>query len=213
MKIAIITANMGAIDLPKIQPEQSVKVDQFYYTEENSPYPFRDVNSRLAGKYFKMCSHKLLPECDVYIWMDANIQIKSTHFVSFLINSLGESDIAISKHPVRKSVYEECEFICDQIDRGNKYLSTRYTKEAMRKELEFIGEGVENLYWCGLFIRRNKPEINQLFEEWFQGNVLYQAFDQSLFSKYAAHMNLNTFDMGNFYDNDYYSIIKHSKIK
>jgi hypothetical protein len=212
MKIALVTANIGGMDCEKIHPEQTIEVDRYYYTDKNTPYTFQDVNQRLAGKYFKMCTHKLLPEYDVFIWMDANIQIKSSQFIEFLINALGENDIAISKHPVRGSVKEECDFICTEIDKGNRYLSTRYNKEAMRKELEFIGE-VENLYWCGLFIRRNTPELNEIFETWFEGNILYQAFDQNLFSKYAPMMKLKTFDMGSFYDNQYYSIVKHSKLK
>lgn len=211
MKIALVTANIGNIDGYKQQPVQTVPADHHYFTDQNNPYTFQDCNNRLAGKFFKMCTHKLLPSYDAFIWADANIQIKSSHFVEYLMNALGENDIAISKHPVRKSPKEECEYICSEIDKGNAYLSARYSKRAMRKELEFIGKA-DSLYWCGLFIRRNKPEINELFEKWFEGNVLFQAFDQNLFSKYAPQMKLTTFDMGNFYDNEYYSLIKHSKI-
>lgn len=212
MKAALITANMGGIDQHKTHPVQTILADLHYFTEENSPYTFQDCNNRLAGKYFKMCTHKILSDHDIFIWADANIQIKSSRFIEFLINSLGDADIAISKHPFRKSPKEECDFVCNEIDKGNAYLSARYSKRAMQKELEFIGD-VEGLYWCGLFIRRNKPEINELFEKWFEGNVLFQAFDQNLFSKYAPEMKLNVFDMGNFYSNDYYSLVKHSKVK
>lgn len=211
MKIAVLSANFGNIDEPKKQPEQTLNIDHYYFTERNSPYTFQDLSNRLKGKFFKMMSHRLLPSYDIYIWIDANIQIKSSEFVSFLVKSLGDNDIAISRHPARRSPQEETEYICTEIDKGSKYLSTRYSKEAMKRELEFIGDA-DSLYWCGLFIRRNKPQINGLFEKWWEGNVLFQAFDQNLFSKYAPQMKLTTFDMGSFYDNQFYSLIKHSKI-
>jgi hypothetical protein len=211
MRVAVLSANFGSIDEPKFQPVQTVEATYHFYDERNSPYPFQDCSNRLRGKYFKMLSHRFLPDYDVYIWLDANIQIKSNRFIEFLIESLGENDISISKHPLRKSPKQETEYICTEIDKGNAYLSARYSKRAMQKELEFIGD-VEGLYWCGLFIRRNKPEINELFEKWWEGNVLFQAFDQNLFSKYAPQMKLTTFDMGSFYDNQFYSLIKHSKL-
>jgi hypothetical protein len=212
VKITLISANIGGIDDHKIQPAQTVPATHHYFTDENSPFPFRDINNRLAGKYFKMCTHKILPEYDIYIWVDGNIQIKSKQFVSFLVSSLGDKDISISKHPFRETPKQEVDYICTEIDNGNAYLTTRYSKDAMKKELEFIGEA-NGLYWCGLFIRRNKPEINELFDKWFEGNVLYQAFDQNLFSKYAPQMKLSTFDMGAFYDNEFYSLNHHKKVQ
>ncbi len=213
MSIAVVTANFGKFDSVKEIPQQDVEFDRYYYTEDNSPFPFHTIDNRLKAKVYKMMPHRALDEYEIFIWVDGNIQIKSKHFLSKILDTMLTADIAISHHPARETIYEEADFICKEIDKGNKYLTSRYTKESIQKEIEVIGPDTRGLYWNGLFARRNTAKSNQAFDEWFMRNVLYSNFDQINFVDIVQKFGLciNTFSMGDFYDNDYYKLIPHNK--
>lgn len=214
MKIAVITANIGGFDTVKSIPKQTIEFDRYYYTEEDLPVPMHTQDARMKAKLMKICPHWFLPDYDVYVWIDGNVQVKSKFFIEYMINTLQGNDIAISKHPSRSDIYHEAAFICDSIKSGSKYLSDRYSIESIQKEIQSIGEGHGGLYWNGLSARVNNTWINKCHEQWFLDNVLYSNFDQLSFVKMVNNckLKLGIFDMGsNFYNNDNYELIKHLK--
>ena len=214
MKIAVITSNFGNFDAIKQLPKQTIKYDRFYYDEKNSPYPAHTIDNRLAAKIFKIMPHKILPDYDVYIWIDGNVEIKRDNFVNEITTHLGKNDFCISPHPFRKNIYEEAEFIINSIKADSKYLSGRYSIEPIQREIEHIGSGLKDLYYCGIFARRNDPIVNQMCESWFMDNVLWTNFDQLNFisniNKY--HLNIKRITFGPFYDNPTYKLHKHNRI-
>lgn len=213
MKIAVITANFGGFDTVKQLPEQDIDFDRYYFTEQNSPYPFHTIDSRLRAKVFKIMCHKVLPDYDMYVWLDGNVQVNSPSLVSMLVNSC--EDFVIQKHPDRSTIYEEAEFIIGGIENNYRYLKARYNPEAIKKEIDWIGPGLTGLYACGIFARRNTPEINAACEQWYLDNVLFANFDQIAFVNRVHKHNLKvaTIDFGGtFHNNDFVSLIAHSKI-
>lgn len=213
MKIAVITANIGGFDTVNNMVPQSVSFDRFYYTDSNLPVPMHTQDPRMRAKLMKICPHWFLPDYDIYVWVDANIEVKSPDFIKTVLNCELVNDISISKHPSRTDIYQEAKFITDSIKSGSKYLSSRYSVESIEKEIAVIGPGMEGLYWCGLFARKNNAWINKCFEQWFLDNVLYTNFDQISFVKMVnkSNLKLGLFDMGDFYNNDYYRLTKHLK--
>lgn len=209
MKIAVITANIGGFDHFNAIPKQSIDFDFFYYTEANLPFPMHTQDNRMKAKVMKICPHWALPQYDVYIWKDANILVKSPSFLADILANLKE--VSISDHPFRKTIYEEADYICSEIKKRNGYLSSRYSIESIRKEIESIGPNIQGLFWCGLFARVNDSLINKCFERWFTDNVLYSNFDQLSFSKMVQEcfVKVGKFDFGNFYKNDHYELTKH----
>jgi len=203
-------------DTKKTIPQQNIPFDRYYYTEENSPFPFHTIDNRLRAKVFKILPHLILPDYDYYIWLDANIQVKSSDLVSTLIGHLTnrditKKDIAISPHPFRNSIYEEANFIVSSIKSGSRYITSRYSATSTEKEIQDIGPGLEGLYWCGLMVRRNTPAINAACDEWFRRNILYTNFDQLSFVDIVKkfHIDLATFNLGDFYNNKFYKIVHH----
>lgn len=211
MKIAVVTANFGGIDKKKEIPKQTIEFDRFYIDEHNREFTFNDVNNRLAAKYYKICTHRIYSDYDVYIWLDASVHVISGNFIESFITQLGSSEIAIQKHPFRSSIYEEADFIIRSIKNGNKYLSTRYNINALLKELKFIGNGIEGLFGCGLFARVNSEKINKIFDLWFMDNLLWSAFDQFSFVRHVKAMNISIANFGDFTSNSYYKLVKHKK--
>lgn len=211
MKVAVITANFGGIDPVVDFPKQDYKCDRYYFTEKNSPFPFRDLSPRMAAKYFKICTHKILPQYEAYLWLDGQFKIKSSSFVSKMVEHLETGEVVISKHKQRKTIGEEAHFIYDAIKQGSPYLSSRYSPEVIMKELDRIGNPDLSLYMCGLFLRRNIKWTNAMFERWFEDCLLYHSFDQNSFSKFAQRMVIKTIDLGALYDNQYYSLTKHNQ--
>ncbi len=218
-KIAVITASIGGIDIPKTIPKQSIEFDLFNFTDKNMPYPCMGLDNRLKAKLFKMQAHKLFPDHDIIIWVDGNVQIRSHDFIENMVKHLTEdSDVVISKHPARKCIYKETDFIIREIKKGNTYLSTRYNPEALMKEANyFMSQGIKvntGLYWCGLFARRNNAKVNAFFDSWWNDNILWSNFDQTNFVALQLKQNikLSLIDWGEFYKNDSYELIHHSKL-
>ena len=213
MKVAVISANIGGFDTEKPIPKQTVEFDRYYYTDKNLPVPMHTQDARMKAKLMKIVPHLYLPNYDVYVWLDGNIQVKSERFIETILQALDGKDISISNHPFRSDIYHEAAFICDEIKKGNKYLSTRYSIDSVKREMEDISQDLEGLYWCGCFARVNSRLVNIAFEEWFMQNILYTNFDQLSFVKVVngVGLKLGIFDFGSFYGNDYYELKHHLK--
>lgn len=211
MRIAVITANFGGFDDRKPFAKQTVEHYHYYFTEHNADYPMDGLDNRLKAKFYKMIPHRVMPRFDVFIWVDGNIEIKSPTFVDDMIKALGDNDIAISKHQFRSSIYEEARFIIDHVPEHD-YLKVRYNPESIAHELGKYGEGLEGLYWCGLFARRNTPEVMARFDKWWEENVFMSNFDQLNFVYCMQGLKFSLVDFGEYHDNETYRMYNHNKL-
>ena len=199
MKIAVLTASIGEIDKPKPLVEQSVSFDYFNFNLNNLPFPLPNLNNRLKGKYLKTLSHRILPNYDIYIWIDGNVEVTSSKFVERMSDLLKKSEVAIATHPDRNNVYDELNFILDAIKHKVPYLTVRYENEPLAEELLFFEKNnfPKNypLYACRVFARKNTNKVNNAFNDWWLRCLEFTNFDQTMFS-YIAKTNklkLSTF--------------------
>lgn len=186
LKIAIITANIGGIDPILGIPKQTIPYDYYYYDETNLPFPLVNLDNRMKAKYCKLQAHRFLPEYDAYIWIDGRIKIEGINFTENFIEQLGKNNLAIYKHRERSNVYEEIEYILDQLKQGNQYLLSRYNNSQLVKELLFYkDQGLKKnypLFMAGVFCRLNNKETNECFDEWWKMCLEFSCFDQALLS-------------------------------
>ena len=185
MKIALVSANISGIDEVYCPPKQTQEFELFYYSENTLPFPLPNLDARMKGKYLKTQSHKFLDH-DILIWIDSSIEIINKDFIQICIDGLEDTDIVISQHKQRKNVYEELEYVIDQMKAGDKYLLKRYYRQPLYQEYEFYRkEGLPKdipVYNCFFFARWNNPVVNMMFDNWFDLILRYSNFDQTEFS-------------------------------
>lgn len=190
MKVLIVTANIGdidfVIDVPKQIVPDGITVDYKCYTEKNLPFPLPNLDNRLKSKYLKIQTHIFEPNYDYYIWIDGRIEIKSEYFVDQMLTYLGENDIALPLHEFRNNVFEEMDFISEQINKESPYVYLRYGNQFIDKEIDFYKERKKwlshiPLHHCACFIRVNNYNTKNFFDEWWSKCIQFSNFDQAMF--------------------------------
>lgn len=188
-KVAIITANVGNVDAMIGIPKQSAGVDFFYYHEHNLPFPLVNISNRMKARYLKAQSHRFLPDHDLHIWIDHRIAITGTNFVENFIEQSKDHDLAIYRHYERQNVYQELEYIGDQMRKGSKYLLARYARQPIvREALLYKDCGLPDdfpLFIGGVFARWNNKKVNACFDEWWRRIMEFSYSDQTMLSLVA----------------------------
>jgi len=220
MNVAIITANIGGIDEVKPFPGQHKleEVHQDYFCIEE--HQLREVlkkegldsaNDRLVSRCPKFMTHKLLPGYDVYIWLDARVQVVDKDFTGFMLDNLEEVKIAL--HPDRKTIGEETEHILERLKNNDKYLLPRMSIEDIEKQKAVIGEKSDLPIYClRVFSRINSEKVNEFYEKIWQHCLDYGDYDQLMWAYECDRMGIkvNTYiETGN----PYYKIDKHKILK
>lgn len=204
MKVALITSNVGDFDIINKIPPQSFPFDYHLYDENNLPTNL-GVSNRLLSKYPKLLTHCLLPDYDVYIWIDGSIKITSEHFIAEIIKDL--RDVKMAAHPERLTVKQELKFIIQYLKKGDPYLKNRYELENIEKMSKLIESDLP-LYACGIFARRNNKKVNSAFEKIWDLCKVYGNLDQVLYSYIEKEHGLQ-FDKFYTYPNKYYKVNAH----
>lgn len=211
MKIAVITANVGNFDIPKLIPNQSVEYDLIRIDDVNIV-----GDNRHKAKHPKMQSH-LLNDADIHIWIDSSVQVKNENFVKYMVEQLGDNDIAIGKHNVRNCAYKEIDYVCSEIMKGNEYLKRRYDFDTLldvKKYLKTLNfEHNKGLWACGIFARKNNNKVNAIFDKWWENECKYLTNDQPMFAYLAQQMKVNTITWNTLLDNEYFTLIPHNEIR
>lgn len=186
----ILSANIGNFDTITDPP---IGVRFQCYTEQNLPFPLPNLDNRLKGKYIKIQTHRFRDD-PYWIWVDGSVQIDSERFTRFMRTQLEGHDVVIPLHPDRTNVFEEINYILDNISVGKEYLKSRYENEPLTEEMEFYAKsGMPRkfpLYACRVFARVNSAKVNAAFNDWWMGCLEYSNFDQTYFSYIAWKHNL-----------------------
>lgn len=197
MKIAVVTANIGNFDPILGLPKQDAEFTYFFYNENNLPFPLPNLNNRLKSKYIKIQMHRFLPNYDMYIWLDGRIKVQADTFVKTFVQQIENKDIVLYKHRERDNVYQEIEYIIEQMNKGNHYLLSRYGNQQLFKEAIFYKDNdLPNdfpLVMSGVFARMNNKIVNACFDEWWQRCIEFSYFDQTMLScvLYQHGLNVN----------------------
>jgi len=142
MRICVLSANLGAYDQPVDWPALDVPigstVDVHRFTDENLPPRPLAMTSRLQCGIPKWWGYEMRPGYNVYAWCDASC-VPTPAFATWFLTRLGPDDIAVFRHPDRRTIREEYEFMADRLARpGERYLTSRYKGELLHEQYEHI---------------------------------------------------------------------------
>jgi len=188
-RVAVISANLGNYDSPSIWPvldppdAGTVTVNRF--TDATFPPRPLAMTSRLQAGIPKWFGWQLVPDADVYLWIDASCA-PAPHAVEWFLDHLGQKDIAVFRHPERKTIREEYEFMKARMARpGETYLNARYKGEDLDGQYRAIAADWtycdDVLYASTAFAYRPTMAIRKAFERIWAAKARYLLHDQLMF--------------------------------
>jgi hypothetical protein len=181
-RVAVYTAIFGGYDrLWGCLPNPDA--DFFCFTDDPSldrmpwktvPSPARFDHPRLSAKWFKMHPHLALPDYERTIWIDGSIKVRSPEFAGELLRWLGDSGVALLRHPRRSDIFSEAEASLKM---------SRYAGQPIREQIEHYraeGFGSHNGLFAGGVIVRDSgnPAIRELNEAWMEEILRWSYQDQ-----------------------------------
>lgn len=182
MAIALLTANTGRFDKDFQYVEQSVPFEFYQFTDSNFPPRHCAMTPRLQARIPKCFGWQMVPNYDVYIWVDSSMAITNKDTVKWFIEQLEDKDAAFFKHPDRNTIEEELNFIEKKIKEKNYYLTPRYSNEFGKEELEEIKSSDyplnSPLIASTAFVYRNRPNVCEMLKEWWYHISRYHIVDQ-----------------------------------
>jgi len=201
MKIAVYTAVIpDNFDTIKEHVKQSTQVDFYKFT---TPLLASNVHSRLQAKYYKLQPHLIPPlmDYDIVIWIDGSATITSPDFVKWVVEELGDDDIALFKHPEnRDCIYQEAEYCMNM---------PKYQGQKVKEQAEYYRSRVylehNGLWACGMMVyRMNRFRTEDLLNMWWRENLKWTYQDQLSFPyvKVLSNARVHTID-ANIFDNSY----------
>lgn len=190
MRIALLSANLGGFDERVEHVSQSVPCDQFIFTDANFPPRALAMTPRLQARIPKLFGWQLAPGYDLYIWTDSSVAMLHEASVAWWVEQVEGVDAVFFRHPDRRTLREEADFIQAKIAAGSTYLTTRYAGEWAEEELAEIAADPtytdDLLIASTAFAYRPTPAVRAMMREWWYGISRYHIVDQ-LHLPYAIH--------------------------
>lgn len=177
MKILVVSANMGSFDKPVQHEKQSVECDFYTFTDENFPPRTNSMTPRLQARIPKMFAWQMKPDYDLYLWVDSSCRLAHKDSVKWFIEKLGDKDIAVFKHPHRKTVQEEADYLEERLAKECPYITPRYKNERLYAQLEVVDPKAQ-LFASTALIYRNDTPAHDLLTIWWLHTSLYHSIDQ-----------------------------------
>jgi hypothetical protein len=136
--------------------------------------PYSDAHKTKLSRFTKLNPHRVLPEYEHSVWVDANIQVGTALYDrSDELISRG-AICAMIKHPARNCVYREAKTLIT-FSMGESNLI--YRQARFLKEHDFPPEA--GLYACSIILRRhNDPSIVKFSNAWWTFYTSYSSRDQ-----------------------------------
>lgn len=214
MKIAILSVNLGGIDRNPKHCEQSIPVDYYHFDDSNFPLRNCAMTPRMQARIPKVFGWQMVPGYDIYIWCDTTFMIHHPNAAKWMLDNLGDADAACFKHPDRKSLQQECDFLKHKLAEEHPYIVPRYGNELADEFLAEIGEDKNyednRLFANAIFIYRNNEKNRAMSKDWWYYISRYHINDQ-LGMPYAFYKNLckvNVIDM-HYMKTDYFTKYGH----
>lgn len=188
MRLAIVSANLGSFDrevewVAQSAPGYDVTVHRF--TDANFPPRAKSMTSRLQSRIPKMFAWQMVPGADVYMWVDASFALLDSRAAQWGLEQLGDKDMAVFRHPERKTICEEYEFLKAKMAEGNEYLLSRYEGELLDEQMEAIAADPsyvdDRLFSAGIFLYRSTYWVNIAMMTWWHHTTRYHSIDQLAF--------------------------------
>jgi hypothetical protein len=185
MSVLVHTANLRSFD-EVVPPEtQTVPFTFKVFTDQDFPPRPRAMTGRLQARIPKMFGWDLVLGHDIYLWHDASLQLNCADSIQWFLDTLGDTDIAVFKHPWRQSAREEADYIQCKLLQGSRYVSNRYEGEDLIGQMRAIacqpGYVDDKLYASGAFCYRNTIPVQAALKEWWCQTSRFHSVDQLAF--------------------------------
>ena len=162
--------------------EEQVDFTVERYNDENFPRRNLALTPRMKPALIKMFGWEFHPNHEYYIWVDASKTLTTPDFGAWMVQQLAGGEFAVFKHPERKTIQEEYEFVKRKMDEGNKYLLDRYAGEfldeqwsAIYRDRTYIDDA---LYASTGFIYRPLKNVKAALKEWWHHKTRFLLHDQ-----------------------------------
>jgi len=131
-----------------------------------------ESTSRRENRKHKILSHVFFPDAEYTIYIDGNFEVRTP--VEEMLGWLGDNDIALSRHPWRKSLYGEA-ITCKRL----------WPKEPIGAQVKQYREDgcpdEHTLFAGGVIVRRHTEQIKKLNELWWEQLKKFSCRDQISF--------------------------------
>src|SRR3990167_3032462 len=109
-KIAILSCNLGNFDkvikpVDQELPDGIEQIDYHCFTDSDFP-PITGLTPRLQYRIPKLFGWQMFPDYDYYIWLDGSMSFTREDSAKWYMGKLGNADMAVFKHPWRKTIQE-----------------------------------------------------------------------------------------------------------
>lgn len=189
-RIAVISANLGAYDPPADWAEQRVagaEIGIYRFDDSNFPPRPKAMRPALQVGMLKWFGPEFVPPADVYLWVDASCALLSPTSVAWFLERLGSAELLVFRHPDRRTVLEEYEFIKARLERpGETYLTGRYAGEWLEQQYAALRSDPQwrddQLYATTAFMYRPTNRVRVSFKEVWYAKTRWHLHDQLYFA-------------------------------
>lgn len=202
MKICVLSANLGNFDTPVEHVKQDIEVDFHTFTDEDFP-PIADLPPRFQYRIPKLFGWQMKPSYDVYIWLDGSMRLTRPDSVRWMLDQLGSNDIAFFKHPWRKTIKEEVDFIEQRLKDNDKYITPRYKNGLHKESLKYTEDGV--LYASPVFIYKYSVDVGIQLSTWWLYQSRFYTCDQVSLTYALRNLRVAVLP-GHVFKNDYLEV-------
>jgi len=179
MKIAVISANLGGFEQNIVENvKQSVEYDQFRFTDKNFPPRYNSMTPRLQARIPKCFGWQMVPDYKYYLWVDSAAALLHKDSVKWFLEQLGDNDIAVFKHPNRKTIDEEAGYLLTRLSAKDAYITSRYDGELLDDQMAEINDPNLPLYGTTAFIYRDTYDVRNMLKEWWYHISRFHTIDQ-----------------------------------
>ena len=175
-KNVVYTCITGEYDSLMTDIKTSDNFDYVCFTDNMSLdgggiWELRPIPSEVNGyskvkqqRYVKICAHKVLPEYEQSIWIDANVLVRGS--VDDFVNEKCAADysVFIPKHPNRTCIYKEAEAVL-RLKKDKKEI---VAKQMSRYRSEHFPENYGLVQSNIMFRRHNDESCIRLMEAWWE---------------------------------------------
>lgn len=221
MKVAILTANLNNFDklqspIEQVYPSDVSDIVFHCFDDYNFP-PITGLTPRLQYRIPKLFGYEMFPGYNIYIWLDASVTLIDGFGVQWLLEKLGDNDMALFQHPWRKTIREEVNHIEEYLQKGNEYITSRYKnglhKQASKLFLEDEGFVDNSLFASTAFVYRANDCATDVLSRWWYYQSRYYTCDQIAlpYAIYETPEAKITVITENVFKNKYISLVsKHT---
>jgi hypothetical protein len=190
MKLAILSANLNSFDkvvkpVDQTLPDGIDLIEYHCFTDSDFP-PITGLTPRLQYRIPKCFGWQMKPDYDYYIWLDGSMTFTKEAGVKWFMQQLGNADMAVFKHPWRKTIKEESDHIEEHLQQGKPYITTRYKNGLHKEQLADIqldnDYKDDHLYASTVFMYKDSEEVRDALRMWWLHQSRYYTCDQLAFT-------------------------------